>query len=61
MAGTIDGDFIMGDSVSFCLKVYGVEVFCFVRLSVTLTAAGFYCSIRRTGNYARSLRRGRNS
>jgi hypothetical protein len=41
MAGTIDGGFVSGDSVSFCSKVSGVEMFCFIRWSVTLTAAEF--------------------
>jgi hypothetical protein len=51
MAGTIDGDFVAGDSVSFCSEVSGVEVFCFAQGSVRLTAAGLYCSIRRTRNH----------
>jgi hypothetical protein len=59
MAGTIDGDFITGDFVSVCSEVSGVGVFCFVRWSVTLTAAGFYCLIRRTRNYTRSPMRER--
>jgi hypothetical protein len=61
MAGAIDGDLVTGDSVSFCSEISGVEVFCFVRRSVTLTAAGFYCSIRRTSNYTKSPRRGCNN
>jgi hypothetical protein len=28
MAGTIDVDFVTGDSASFCSEVSGVEVFC---------------------------------
>jgi hypothetical protein len=30
MAGTIDGDFDTGDSVSFCSQVSGIELFCFL-------------------------------
>jgi hypothetical protein len=41
IAGTIDDDFVTGDSLSFCSEVPGVEVFCFVRWSVTLTVADF--------------------
>jgi hypothetical protein len=61
MAGTVDGDFVSGDSVSFCSEVSGAEVFCFDCWSVALTAGGFYCSIGRTRNYSRSPRRGCNS
>jgi hypothetical protein len=30
MAGAIDGDFVTGDSLSFCSEVSGVETFCTV-------------------------------
>jgi hypothetical protein len=50
MTGTIDGDFVTDDSVSFCFEVSGMEVFCFAWWSVALTAVGFYCSIRRSRN-----------
>jgi hypothetical protein len=31
IAGAIDGDFVAGDSVSFCSEVSGIKEFCFVR------------------------------
>jgi hypothetical protein len=54
MTGAVDCDLVTGDSVSFCSEVSGVEMLYFVRWSVTLTAAGSYCSIRRTKNQTKS-------
>jgi hypothetical protein len=31
MLSALDGDFVTGDSISFCPEVSGIEVFCFVR------------------------------
>jgi hypothetical protein len=59
MTGTIDGNFVTGDSVSFWWEVSGAEMLSFVRRSVTLTAAGCYCSARKARNHTRSPRRER--